>query len=101
VTYLSGGAFARAARIDTTLDSALSRHCTLAEYTIEAFAVARVLFMIALLVRRVLRLEDMRDLTPWIPIGFFVFYCLGVFWLVLTARHGVSLARELLPAAAH
>ncbi len=101
VMYFSGGAFIRAARLDARLDSTLSHHCTLAEYTLEAFAVATALFMIALFVRRSLHLEDMRDLAPWIPIGFIVFYCFGVFWLLLTARHGVMLARELLPAAAH
>jgi hypothetical protein len=55
---------------------------------------------IALAVRRNLKLEDMRDLTPWIPLGFFVFYGFGVFWLVLTAHQGAMLAHELLPGAA-
>ena len=35
---------------------------------------ATALFAVALLVRRVLRLEDMRDLTPWIPVSFFVVF---------------------------
>jgi len=38
----------------------------------------------------------MRELTPWISLGFFAFYALGLFWIVLTAHQGAELAHELL-----
>lgn len=100
VTFFSGLAFANAKQ-NLPLDAAgLSRHCAHAQYTVGAFGMATILLVIALAVRRSLRLEDMRDLTPWIPVGFFVFYGFGVFWLVLTAHQGAMLAHELLPGAA-
>ena len=61
---------------------------------------AIILLISALAVRKSLNLEDMRDLTPWIPLGFFIFYGLPVFWLVLTTHQGAILAHELLPGAA-
>lgn len=72
-------------------------HCSLAGYAVSAFTLATTMFAVALLVRRALRLQDMRDLTPWIPISFLVSYTLGVFWLILTARQGTILSHELLP----
>ena len=100
VTFLSGLAFANAAPGLPTIATGISHHCNLAQYTISAFTMAAILLAIGLAVRRSLKLEDMRDLTPLIPVGFFVFYGLGVFWLVLTAHQGAILAHELLPSAA-
>ena len=81
------------------MGTVIKHHCSLAGYTVSAFTLVTTLFAAALLLRRLLRLEDMRDLTPWIPISFLVFYALGVFWLVLTARQGATLAHELLPSS--
>jgi hypothetical protein len=100
VTFLSGVAFADATGGLPAIATALSHHCSLAQYTIGAFTMATILLAIALAVRRSLKLEDMRDLTPWIPLGFFIFYGFGVFWLVMTAHQGAMLAHELLPGAA-
>ena len=96
LTYFTGGAIATASEDGTTVSNVIKHHCSLAGYTVSAFTLATTLFAVALLVRRVMRLEDMRDLTPWIPISFLVFYALGVFWLVLTAHQGATLAHELL-----
>ena len=96
LTYFTGDAMAAASEDVATVGAVIKHHCSLAGYTVSAFTLATVLFAIALLGRRVLRLEDMRDLTPWIPISFLVFYALGVFWLVLTAHQGATLAHELL-----
>ena len=96
LTYFTGDAMAAASEDGFAAGAVIKHHCSLAGYTVSAFTLATTLFAVALLVRRVLRLEDMRDLTPWLPISFFVFYAFGVFWLVLTAHHGASLAHELL-----
>ena len=96
LTYFTGDAMAAALEDGSTVGAVIKHHCSLAGYTVSAFTLATTLFAVALLVRRVMRLEDMRDLTPWIPIGFLVFYALGVFWLVLTAHHGATLAHEML-----
>ena len=96
VTYFAGDAMAAASEGGTTVPAVIKHHCSLAGYTVSAFTLATTLFAVALLIRRVLRLEDMRDLTPWIPISFLVFYALGVFWLILTAHQGATLAHELL-----
>ncbi|HVO59362.1 MAG TPA: hypothetical protein VMT53_00425 [Terriglobales bacterium] len=96
LTYFTGDAMAAASEGGPAVSAVIKHHCSLAGYTVSAFTLATTLFAVALLVRRVLRLEDMRDLTPWLLISFFVFYALGVFWLVLTAHHGASLAHELL-----
>jgi len=96
LTYLSGNAMATSSQDGSTVGAVIKHHCSLAGYTVSAFTLATTLFAVALLVRRVLKLEDMRDLTPWIPISFLVFYALGVFWLVLTAHQGATLAHELL-----
>jgi uncharacterized membrane protein len=96
LTYLSGNAMATSSQDGSTVGAIIKHHCSLAGYTVSAFTLATTLFAVALLVRRVLKLEDMRDLTPWIPISFLVFYALGVFWLVLTAHQGATLAHELL-----
>ena len=96
LTYFTGDAMAAASEGGPTVGAVIKHHCSLAGYTVSAFTLATTLFAVALLVRRVLRLEDMRDLTPWIPISFLVFYALGVFWLVLTAHQGATLAHELL-----
>ena len=97
LTYFTGDAMAAASEGDLTVGAVIKHHCSLAGYTVSAFTLATTLFAVALLVRRVMRLEDMRDLTPWIPVSFLVFYALGVFWLVLTAHQGATLAHELLP----
>ena len=99
LTYFTGDAMAAASEGGPTVGAVIKHHCSLAGYTVSAFTLATTLFAVALLVRRVLRLEDMRDLTPWIPISFLVFYALGVFWLVLTAHQGATLAHELLPSS--
>ena len=99
LTYFTGDAVAAASGNGPTVSAVIKHHCTLAGYTVSAFTLSTTLFAVALLVRRVLRLEDMRDLTPWIPISFLVFYALGVFWLVLTAHQGATLAHELLRSA--
>ena len=96
LTYLSGNAMATSSQDGSTVGAVIKHHCSLAGYTVSAFTLATTLFAVALLVRRVLKLEDMRDLTPWIPISFLVFYALGVFWLVLMAHQGATLAHELL-----
>ncbi|HEY4933105.1 MAG TPA: hypothetical protein VII23_16185 [Terriglobales bacterium] len=96
LTYLSGNAMATSSQDGSTVGAVIKHHCSLAGYTVSAFTLATTLFAVALLVRRVLKLEDMRDLTPWIPISFLVFYALGVFWLVLTTHQGATLAHELL-----
>ena len=96
LTYLSGNAMATSSQDGSTVGAVIKHHCSLAGYTVSAFTLATTLFAVALLVRRVMRLEDMRDLTPWIPISFLVSYLLGVFWLVLTAHQGATLAHELL-----
>ena len=96
LTYLTGDAMAVASEDGATVSAVMKHHCSLAGYTVSAFTLATTLFAVALLVRRVMRLEDMRDLTPWIPISFLVSYLLGVFWLVLTAHQGATLAHELL-----
>jgi uncharacterized membrane protein len=100
VTFLSGVAFAHPAPGLPAIASIIAHHCSLAQYTIGAFSMATVLLAIGLAVRKSLRLEDMRDLSPWIPVGFFTFYGFGVFWLVLTAHQGAILAHELIPGAA-
>ena len=96
LTYFTGDAMAAASEGGPTVGAVIKHHCSLAGYAVTAFTLATTLFAVALLVRRVLRLEDMRDLTPWIPISFIVFYALGVFWLVLTAHQGAALAHQLL-----
>lgn len=96
LTYFTGDAIAAASEDGSTVGAVIKHHCSLAGYTVSAFTLATTLFAVALLVRRVMRLEDMRDLTPWIPISFLVFYALGVFWLVLTAHQGATLAHEML-----
>ena len=96
LTYFTGDAMAAASEGGPAVSAVIKHHCNLSGYTVSAFTLATTLFAVALLVRRVLRLEDMRDLTPWIPISFLVFYALGVFWLVLTAHQGATLAHELL-----
>lgn len=100
VTFLSGFAFANAAQEQPAIATSVAHHSSLAQYTIGAFGMATILLVIALAVRRRLKLEDMRDLTLWIPLGFLIFYGFGVFWLVLTAHQGAMLAHELLPGAA-
>ena len=100
VTYFSGVAMAETLRDASAVGTAISHHRSLAGYTISAFTSATGLLAIALFVRRELKLEDMRDLTHWIPLSFMVFYGLGVFWLVLTAHQGAMLAHKLLPGAA-
>ena len=96
LTYFTGDAMAAASEDGSTVSAVMKHHCSLAGYAVSAFTLSTTLFAVALLVRTVLRLEDMRDLTPWIPISFLVFYALGVFWLVLTAHQGAILAHELL-----
>ena len=85
VTYFTGDAMAAASDAGSTMGAVIKHHCSLAGYAVSAFTLATTLFAVALMVRRVMRLEDMRDLTPWIPISFLVFYALGVFWLVVTS----------------
>jgi len=99
LTYFTGDAMAAASEGGPTVGAVIKHHCSSAGYTVSAFTLSTTLFAVALLVRRVLRLEDMRDLTPWIPISFLVFYSLGVFWLILTAHQGATLAHELLPSS--
>jgi len=96
LTYFTGDAMATSSQVGPTVGAAIAHHCSMAGYTVSAFTLATTLFAAALLLRRLLRLEDMRDLTPWIPMSFLVFYALGVFWLVLTAHQGATLAHELL-----
>jgi hypothetical protein len=100
LTYSTGIARAAAFQGHLAAGPAIAHHRALAGYALSAFAVATGLFAVALLVRRKLKLDDMRDLTPWIPVGFFVFYILGVFWLVLTAHEGAMLSHTLLPGHA-
>ena len=88
VTFFSGAAFANATQKLPTDAAVLSQHCTLAQYCIGAFGVAAILLVIALVLRRSLKLEDMRELTPWIPIGFFAFYGFGVFLASLDRASG-------------
>ena len=99
-TYLTGDATAAAFQDAPTASVVIKHHCSLAGYAVSAFMLATILFGIALVVRRVMRLEDMRDLTPWIPIAFFVFYTFGMFWLVQAAHQGATLAHELLRSSA-
>jgi uncharacterized membrane protein len=99
LTYFTGDAMAAASGNVPTVGAVIKHHCSLAGYTVSAFTLATTLFAVELLVRRVMRLEDMRDLTPWIPISFLVFYAVGVFWLVLRAHQGATLAHELLPSS--
>jgi uncharacterized membrane protein len=95
LTYFTG--VARIAALSDVYEAtAVAHHRSLAGYTVSAFTLATLLFGLALLVRRKLHLEEMRDLTPWIPVGFIVFYGFGVFWLVLTAHQGANLAHRLL-----
>jgi len=96
LTYSTGIARATAFENNPAAASAITHHRALGGYALSAFTVATGLFSVALLVRRKLKLEDMRDLTPWIPVGFFVFYILGVFWLILTAHEGAKLSHTLL-----
>ena len=100
LTYSTGIARAAAFEGHPAAGPAIAHHRALAGYTVSGFTLATGLFAVALLVRRRLKLEDMRDLTPWIPIGFFVFYALGVFWLVLTSHEGAMLSHALLPSHA-
>ena len=99
LTYFTGIARATALEDISAAGAAIAHHRSLAGYTVSAFTFATVLFTMTLFVRRKLKLEDMRELTPWIPFSFIVFYALGAFWLVLTAHQGAMLAHELLPGA--
>lgn len=96
LTYSTGIARATVFEGKPAAGPAIAHHRALGGYALSAFTVATGLFSVALLVRQKLKLEDMRDLAPWIPIGFFVFYILGVFWLVLTAHEGAMLSHTLL-----
>jgi uncharacterized membrane protein len=86
----AGGLANRTAEIKATLE----HHQKLADHSRSSFTMATALFGLVILMRRLFHLHT-HDLTAVLPLGFVVFYALGLFWLINTAHAGERLVHEL------
>lgn len=73
--------------------SVVERHQDLASLALSSLAAATLLFGVALLICTGFHLR-MYELTAVLPLGSFVFYALGIFWLISAAYYGERLVHE-------
>ena len=86
---------ATAARVNLTGEAKtiVEHHRELADLARSSLTMATILFGLSLVIRTVFQL-NMYELTAVLPLGFIVFYGLGLFWLINTAYNGERLVHE-------
>lgn len=94
IAFETGEAAGAIANGTAEIKANLEHHQKLADDSRNSFTMATVLFGLVILMRKLLHLHTY-ELTGVLPIGFVVFYGLGLFWLINTAYAGERLVHEL------
>jgi hypothetical protein len=94
IAFETGEAAGAIANRTAEIKANLEHHQKLADDSRSSFTMATVLFGVVILMRKLFHLHT-HELTAVLPIGFVVFYALGLFWLINTAYAGERLVHEL------
>lgn len=94
VAASTGEAAAKLAERGGPVDAVLEAHQSLAAETEIVFSVLSAILLGIVLLPRVLRREETRLTTTWMPLSFLVLYCAGVLFVVNTAHAGARLVHE-------
>jgi uncharacterized membrane protein len=90
----SGEAAGRLAERGGPVDAVLESHEDLATQSEVIFSVLSVVMLGIVALPRILRREETRLTTTWIPLSFLVLYCVGILFVVNTAHAGGRLVHE-------
>ena len=93
VAFEAGQAAAVSVTRTEKVRTALNRHQELASLARSSLTAATLLFSLTFLMCTCFHLQP-HELTSVLPLGWVVFYALGLFWLINTAYHGERLAHE-------
>ena len=91
--FEAGQAAAASKTRSEELRTVVDRHRELASLARSSLTMGTSLYGLTLLICRWFHLR-MHELTSALPLGSFVFYALGLFWLINTAYHGERLVHE-------
>jgi uncharacterized membrane protein len=94
VAAASGEAAGRLAERGGPVDAVLESHEDLATQSEVIFSVLSVVMLGIVALPRILRREETRLTTTWIPLSFLVLYCVGILFVVNTAHAGGRLVHE-------
>lgn len=93
IAFETGEAAGALAKRTAEIKPIIENHRDLADYCRSSFTMATVLFGLLVLMRERFHFRT-RDLSAVLPLGFVVFYGLGLFWLFNTAYMGERLVHE-------